>query len=119
MFCIEDGKYLINLTRKKKGYHGGIVPFPNLDNPSPKRFFDTAFSCGCKGNIYSGQGVPLAQAREMSVLFGQAVMGPRVCSEVFRGIYGGAVDEAFPVSRLFGCPHLPASGFSEGAKVFR
>ncbi len=110
MFCIDGGKYRINLTRKKKGHHGGIVQFPNLDNPSQKRFFDTAFSCGCKGNIYSGQGVSLAQTREMSVVFGQAFVGPRVCNEVFGGVPGGAVDEAFPVS---------APGFSEGAKVFR
>ena len=60
----------------------GLAATP-VGSPPGKLFFDTTLCGRCKGFVRQGEGVPLAEAIEMSPLRGRKIMGTRVYAKVF------------------------------------
>jgi hypothetical protein len=70
------------LIIKKEGNRAHIGLAANLSYPLEKRYFGNPFFNRCKGFIEAWQRVSLAQAEELSAVWGEAVVGPRICDAV-------------------------------------
>jgi hypothetical protein len=81
---MRENLYQIHLIREREGDHrvNGLAASP-IGCPPGKLFFDTTLYGRCKDFVRQGEGVPLAEAVEMSSVRGRKIMGAWVCAEVF------------------------------------